>query len=82
VPILCGVLFPSFDRRGALVAALVGLVGHFGLYAWGRIDPAAPASLANPGVTATTAIMVSAGVAALTLLVARPESVGALEPQS
>jgi SSS family solute:Na+ symporter/sodium/pantothenate symporter len=67
VPILFGVAAPRFGASGATMAAAFGLVTHFGLYAWGQLDASAPASLANPGVTATVAILASfvAGAAAL-----------------
>ena len=74
IPVLFGVLFPAFDRRGALAACLAGLALHFGLYAWGRIDSTAPASLANPGVTATFGIFASAAIATARLLWSRVRS--------
>ena len=72
VPILFGVAFKNFSARGALVAALTGLSLHFALYLWGRLDEAAPVSLANPGVTATIALMLSAAVGLAFILVASP----------
>jgi SSS family solute:Na+ symporter/sodium/pantothenate symporter len=65
VPILTGVLAPGVGATTALASSLTGLAIHFGLYAWGRFDPTAAAAhdLANPGVTATWAILASALVA-------------------
>ena len=59
VPILFGILFPDYDRRSATAAAVVGLGLHLGLYFLG--DPAH--GFANPGVTATVAILASAATA-------------------
>ena len=71
VPILFGVLFRAFDARGAMAAGSLGLTAHFGLYLWGRLDAAAPASLANPGVTATLALFGSTLVALIALSLTR-----------
>ncbi len=64
VPILFGILFPRLGKSPVLVAALAGLVLHFGLYAVGAYADV-PASLGfrNPGVTATWAIVTSALIA-------------------
>jgi SSS family solute:Na+ symporter/sodium/pantothenate symporter len=63
VPIVLGVLVPSFGRRGAFAAALIGPAVHFGLYF--------VAGFANPAVTATIGILAAAGVALGSLAVAR-----------
>jgi SSS family solute:Na+ symporter/sodium/pantothenate symporter len=55
VPIVLGVLVPSFGRRGAFAAALIGPAMHFGLYFL--------AGFANPAVTASLGILAAAGVA-------------------
>jgi len=60
VPILFGILFPSLRRTTALAAALTGLGLHFGLY-FGHVS-------ANPGATATWAILGSGAVAGIALL--------------
>lgn len=62
VPILFGIVFPALRRRAALLAALVGLGLHFGLY-FGGVS-------ANPGATATWALLASAGIAGLSLATA------------
>jgi sodium/pantothenate symporter len=63
VPILFGIVFPSLGKGVALAATLVGLGLHFGLYYL--------AGWPNPGVTASTAILASAAVPTVWLLVRR-----------
>ncbi len=79
VPILIGVLVRRAGAGTALAAAIIGLGVHFGLYIWGAYDAAAARSygLANPGVTATWAILASGLVAGAVLIVASANRGGA-----
>jgi SSS family solute:Na+ symporter/sodium/pantothenate symporter len=63
VPILFGVLIPSFGRRAALAAALLGPTLHFSLYFLFDV--------ANPAVTASVGILAAAALAIGSLALAR-----------
>lgn len=73
-PLVLGATFPAMSRRTAMLAAAVGPLLHFGLYFLSpRIGVVAQAAiygidLANPGVTAAIAIVVSALVASIGIL--------------
>lgn len=76
-PLVLGALLDNLSRRAAAVAAVLGPVGHFTLYALGH-DAAIRASarawgldLSNPGVTAAVAILVSAAAALAIQLASR-----------
>jgi SSS family solute:Na+ symporter/sodium/pantothenate symporter len=71
VPILFGVFVPRVTTAGVAVAAASALLVHFGMY-YGEVGP----YWNNPAVPATFALLTSAAVAGLSLLVATrpPES--------
>lgn len=74
VPILFGVFVPRVTTWGVTAAALAALAVHFGMY-YGEVGP----YWNNPAVPATFALLTSAAVAGLSLLVAKrpPESAAA-----
>ena len=76
VPILGGIVFAQLSRVVAFTSAVAALVVHFGLYALGQLAPEAVAgmSFANPGVTATYGILVSAAIALPAALLARAKA--------
>lgn len=76
VPVLLGVLVPQAGRKAAFWTSIAGLGTHLALYGVGQVlhaggDPrVAQLGLLNPGVTATVALLVSAAVAAPTIILA------------
>ncbi|MEM1115634.1 MAG: sodium:solute symporter [Bacteroidota bacterium] len=66
VPILFGVFVPRVTTAGVTAAAVAALLVHFGMY-YGEVGP----YWNNPAVPATFALITSAAVAGLSLLVAR-----------
>jgi len=72
VPVVLGVLAPSFGKAGAAAAALTGPTVHFTLYFAGV--------MANPAESATVGILVSTAVAALSLVAARVTAGAGLAP--
>jgi len=69
-PLVLGALLPTLGRRAATAAALLGPALHFALYAAGSHGLAGTGralglDLANPGVTAALAILISLAVALL-----------------
>lgn len=66
VPILFGVFVPRVTTWGVTAAAVAALLVHFGMY-YGEVGP----YWNNPAVPATFALLTSAAVAGLSLLVAK-----------
>lgn len=59
-PLLGGVLFRNISRNLVWLSSFVGLTAHFILYFYGaRLFPNSGLAFANPGVTATLAILLS-----------------------
>lgn len=59
-PLLLGILFQKVHIALTWVASLVGMLLHFGLYFFGeQLFPDSLIAFANPGVTATLALMIS-----------------------
>jgi sodium/pantothenate symporter len=57
-PLLAGVLFKSAPIRAVWIASALALTVHFGLYFFGPgLMPDVPLTLANPGVTASVAML-------------------------
>ena len=59
-PLLLGIGFPGIPLRLAVGTSLLGLLTHFGLYFFGNaIFPESNLTFANPGVTASIALIAS-----------------------